>query len=119
MPEVLVSGAEFHDFEKDPYLVGVYNGEKSVREKDGTEPNQKAGDIMGYVFTTKKGEKTICPANFSVKQAIEKIGTNLPAIVEVTFLGKTALDGGKNFSRMRIQKLTQEEFDAIDSSNKF
>jgi len=104
--EVLISGAEFWDFEESPIFIGKYM-DKVIREKDGpnaaTNPNEKAGSVMGFKFEDEFGQEHIIGNSNSIQKALEKIGYNKNVILYIEFEGKTTLASGKPFNRFHIQ----------------
>lgn len=95
----LVSGAAFHDFEASPEFTGTYLT-PVVREKDGDE-NQKAGDVMGYLFADENGEETIIGNSHQVGKAIEQVKKG--DLLYFQFLGKTQNSKGQQVNRFRVE----------------
>ena len=102
--KTIVSGAEFYDFEKNPVFVGKYLRDV-VREKDGknaaTNPNEKAGSVMGYLFQAETGDETIIGNSFSIQKALQD-PKNREVTLWIEFEGKTEIKG-KPFNRFHIQ----------------
>jgi hypothetical protein len=107
--EVLVSGAEFLEFKNvGEVFTGYYTGRQSIRQKDGKEENQKAGDVMGYYFVTSDGTEVIIGNSFNVKTAMEK-GVKEGDVLYIEFLGQEDLGGGKKVNKLHIARLTADE----------
>lgn len=101
--ETIVSGAAFWDFEKEPVFVGTYI-RNVIREKDGknaaTNPNEKAGTVMGFLFRGEDGGEHIIGNSYSIQKALvnEKY-RSVPLWIE--FEGKDP--GPPPFNRFHIQ----------------
>lgn len=121
MAEIIVSGAKFWKFEEHPVFVGVYSGGTVIAEKDDEEQNRKKGDVMGYPVVTKLHPEgvAILPSNHAIEDAIAKLaekgkGTSeSPLYLFVKFLGKEAIEGGRNFSRFKIASLSKDEYEGF------
>lgn len=104
--ESLISGADFWDFEQEPVFEGAYVKEV-IREKDGpdaaTDPNQKAGSIMGYLFVTDDGDEAIIGNSHSVAKAISKCAPK--DYLRFQYLGKGQTASNKPFNRFKIDLL--------------
>lgn len=98
---VLVSGAGFHDFESQPYFVGVFTGQDVKAEKD--DGDRKAGDIMGFVFATEDGEEVLIGASYSIVKAVSQVkaGDKL----EIHWKGLKEGKGGRTFNQYSIAVL--------------
>jgi hypothetical protein len=99
----LISGAEFHDFDKEPNFVGTYMGTEAVREKDSADGSHKAGDVMGYNFLNADGEPVIIGNSHSIAKAIGMIKQG--DTLDITFLGKGENSSGKPFNKFSIDKI--------------
>lgn len=100
--ETIVSGAEFWDFEKNAQFDGIYLS-NSMREQDSlTNPDQKAGDIMGYVCEDDKGEQHIIGNSYAIEKGIDaiKVGDK----IRVTFLGKSLNSKNQPVNRFKFQR---------------
>lgn len=101
--ETLISGAEFHNFDEEPIFEGAFQ-HAVIREKDGpnaaTDPNEKAGSVMGYLFVDDSGMETIIGNSHSVAKAIGKVGKG--DILRFQFLGKGQTASNKPFNRFKI-----------------
>lgn len=95
----LISGAEFHDFDEEPVFAGIYH-KPVIREKDGPNveknPNEKAGTVMGYQFTTlldfntdkeRQGYDAIVGNSEQIKRGLEQAKDG--DIYRIEFKGKT------------------------------
>lgn len=104
--ETLVSGAEFWKFEENAVFIGNYV-KNVVRDKDGknaaTNPNEKAGSIMGYMFADEFGQEHIIGNSHSIQKALEQIKFDKTVTLYIEFEGKTTVNG-KPFNRFHIQK---------------
>lgn len=99
-PRTLTSGASFHDFESEPEIEGVYK-EPVIAEKDNEQRQQKAGDVIGYLFENEESE-FIVGNSHSVKKAIEQVEPG--AKLSIKFLGKGE-SNGKPFNKFKIDLL--------------
>lgn len=114
----LVSGADFHDFNEEPVFVGRYRG-PVIREKDGpnvaTNPNEKAGTVMGYKFTElldfdlpteKEGHDSIVGNSDQIKRGLEKAKDG--EIYKIEFLGKTENSKKQPVNRFRVDLIEEQ-----------
>lgn len=99
--KTLVSGASYHDFQKVPVYIGQYRRDV-IREKDGQGPNEKKGDVIGFVFEDEFGGETIISNSYSIKKALETIGYPHDVTLWIEFQGKTMVKG-KPFNRFHVQ----------------
>lgn len=101
--KILVSGAEYYDFEKDgnPF-VGFYSGREAKREKDEVNGPGKAGDIIGYFFSTEDGGETIIGNSYSIKKALSDPDVKPGSKISIQFLGKGETAGGKPVNRFEV-----------------
>jgi len=113
--EVLVSGADFWDFEEYPVFTGKFIRDV-IRETDGknaaTNPNEKAGSTMGFLFShvdlstgEETGEETIIGNSFSIEKALKDPKAK-SSVLWIEFLGKKdAKDtaNGRPFNQFHIQ----------------
>lgn len=98
----LVSGAEFHDFAKNPVFVGTL-GAPVIREKDGVD-NQKAGDVMGYNFTDAvTGEVVIIGSSHAITKAVGMVVEGYTLRIE--FKGQTQNAKGQKVNIYKIDQL--------------
>lgn len=103
--ETLVSGAEFHKFDTDPVYVGTFTGQTSRREKDGASENQKAGDLMGYVFENETdGELSIIGSSNQIVKAMNDGNVKEGDKLRIEFLGSTTNKAGQKVNRFKIQR---------------
>lgn len=95
----LSSASEFHDFEKQPLIVGVF---KSVvlREQDSADGTQKTGTVLGYELEPETGESVIVGNSHMVEKAIVKSG--LGAVLGIRFLGKTTNSKNQPVNRFEV-----------------
>lgn len=100
----LVSGAEFHDFEKDSTVYAGFYGKPVLREKDGLNaeinPNERAGSVMGFLFKDENGVDTIIGNSHQVAKALEQAKEG--DFYRIEFLGKTQNAQGKPVNRFKI-----------------
>ncbi len=108
--KTIISGANFLKFVENQIVFGRV-GKVVKREKDGanvaTNPNEKAGSIMGYELIDKFGNVQIIGASATIKDTFEKLGEN--AIVKITFLGK-----GENAKKQPVNRFKIEQLDDAD-----
>jgi hypothetical protein len=105
---VLVSGAEFLEFKKEgETFIGQYTGRQSIREKDGKQADQKAGDVMGYYFVDKSGIEVIVGNSYAIKKAMVEVKKG--DVIYIEFLGQDDLGGGKTVNRLHIAVLEEDE----------
>lgn len=106
--EVIISGAEFHDFEAAPMVTGVFIKsvlrEQDLKEPDGSvkEGNAK-GDIMGFLFLDEETkEETIVGNSHQIKKGLElaKAGD----VFRVTFKGQTQNAKNQKVNIFRVEK---------------
>lgn len=109
--ENVISGAEFWDFDTDPIFAGEFTGKPAIREKDGknaeTNPNERAGSIMGFNFVDKNGEMFIIGNSHQIAKAIEdcgKKGYKHPRL-RIEFLGQSPNASGQKVNRYKIDLL--------------
>lgn len=113
----LISGAEFHNFEKVPVFIGKYSSDQ-MREKDGpdaeTNPDQKAGALMGYNFEDANGDLHLIGASALIKKAVSvcKIGDWL----KIEFTGKAKNAKGQQVNRFKID-VFESESEALEMVN--
>lgn len=114
----LISGAEFHDFKKDNAVFIGYYIRPVKREKDGVNvnnnPNEKAGTVMGYLFTElknfeteheEKGYDSIVGASEQITRAME--GAVEGDLYRFEFLGETTNSKNQPVNRFRIDKIEE------------
>lgn len=115
--KVLVSGAEFWTFAPETengdfdgvIFVGKYCG-SVVREKDGkdaaTNPNEKAGSIIGYDFEQEEtGLHFIIGNSHAIQKGLEKAEYSKEALFEIEFLGKGTTANNKPYNRFEVSIL--------------
>lgn len=100
----VITGAEFWEPAEGEIFEGTYM-ENVIRKKDGpkaaTEPNQKAGALMGYLFKADNGREEIVGNSQQVMEVMSncKFGD----YVRFTFLGKGETAAKQPFNRFRIE----------------
>lgn len=100
----VITGAEFWEPTEGEVFEGTYI-ENVIRKKDGpkaaTEPNQKAGALMGYLFKADNGREEIVGNSQQVMEVMSncKFGD----YVRFTFLGKGETAAKQPFNRFRIE----------------
>lgn len=109
--ETLTTGADFFKFsETNPVFCGKYV-RPVLREKDGknaaTNPNEKAGSIMGYLFVSADGGKEVIIGNSKAIEDVLKVEANKKRTLWIEWTGKTDLGGGKTFNRFHIQTVNE------------
>lgn len=117
------SGAKFIDWIVGMVFFGII-GPPVIREKDGanvaTNPNEKAGSIMGYEMTDKNGEVHIIGNSAVIKDAIGKIGEG--GIARIEFLGKGVNAKNQPVNRFKIDQLDDmaewHKLDPLDEDEK-
>lgn len=114
----LISGAEFYDFEEHGKIFAGSYHRPVIREKDGpnvaNNPNEKAGTIMGYLFTQfvdfdtpeeRAGQECIIGASEQITRAMEKAKEGDIYVFE--YLGKTQNSKGQPVNRFRIDMVEE------------
>ena len=67
---LIVSGAEFHQFDVENVFIGIPLGSKVIDDKDGR--------LMGYNFVDKEtGEIVIIGASYSITKSLEKTSIDI------------------------------------------
>ncbi len=102
--EKIVSGAEFHDFEKTARVIGIL-GEPVIREKDGKGDNQKIGDVMGYCVTLSDDSEVIVGNSASIEKVVTEGKIKKGEIILFEFLGKGKTADNQPFNRFKIGRL--------------
>lgn len=111
--ETLVSGATFWDFDVKPVFIGSFTGKEILREKDGknaaTNPNEKAGSVMGFEFKDVDGNVHLIGNSYSIakifagKEGQKHVGKKM----FIEFEGKDEQAGKPPFNRFHIQTVAQ------------
>ena len=104
--KALVTGATFHDFEKEPVIIGVL-GAAVKREKDGKGENQKAGTVMGYNFTKKNDDVIIVGNSYQITEAVKMVEEG--AILRIEFKGQTQNAKGQKVNMFKIDEVESPE----------
>lgn len=99
----LISGADFKEFGEGEIYEGTFLRE-TIREKDGpnvaSNPNEKAGTVMGYLFRNDSGKEEIIGASHQITEVMKKASQG--DYFRFTFLGKTENAKGQPVNRFRI-----------------
>jgi hypothetical protein len=103
---VIVSGAEYWDFDENTTFIGTWTGREMKREKDGKEDNQKKGDVIGFYFVDENGQEWVISNSHQIKKAVEQVeeGDKL----EIIFKGKTENASGKPVNRYEISVIEED-----------
>lgn len=104
----IISAADFKKFEVGESYSGKFL-KPVLREKDGNEPNQKAGDIIGFLFEDINGDETIIPAAERIIKALTAEGQGIGNFYKITFEGKIQMKNGKFFNRYDVQQYDDEK----------
>jgi hypothetical protein len=98
---VLISGANYHDFEQEPIFEGQFI--KNVE-------SEKDGKLLGFLFVSQDGEEKIVSSSYAVFKAIQKsveLGIDKPYLI-IEFKGKEIIKKtGLPFNRFNIQLLQE------------
>lgn len=112
--ETIVSGATFWDFDKKPVFMGTFTGKEILREKDGknaaTNPNEKAGSVMGYEFKDVDGNIHLLGASYSITKVFGGAEGKKRAgvVMYIEFEGQEPAANGKPaFNRFHIQTVAE------------
>lgn len=106
----LSSASEFHDFEKNPILVGTFTN-PVLRDEDSSDGFHKKGELMGYEFELEDGTCTIVGNSYMINKAIEKTGVG--HVLGIKFLGKTT-----NSKNQPVNRFEVIEFDGENHEGK-
>jgi len=111
-----LTSATFKEFTKDDNIFIGKFVEKFLRKEDSkTEPDKKAGDLMGYKFVDESGNEEIVGSSSTVKQVMEP-ETGEPvkagAVIGFEFLGKGITSKKRPFNKFNIY-----EFNSFEEAN--
>ena len=104
----IISGAEFFDFETNPTFSGRFES-VVIREKDSPDGQQKAGSIMGYLFTDINGDQHIIGASHQIEKALTAEHEGTGTYYLITFLGKGETAAGKPFNKFKVDAYDNEK----------
>jgi hypothetical protein len=112
----LISGAEFWKFsdeyddkgtkvvDADGAIFEGYFKAEQKREKDGKGADQKAGSVIGYVFSQAgTDEQYLIGKSHSIEKALTSAGFPKDKLFKFEFLGKGTNSSGQPFNRFEIQ----------------
>lgn len=99
--KVIISGAQYWDFDTNPQFEGMYRGQV-IREED-----QK---VIGFNFEDMAGDLHIISNSHSIEKSLHtphkdgELYEDPEAVLRILFLGKTEING-KPFNRFKISLL--------------
>lgn len=103
----VVSGADFHNFEEEPYFEGFYL-KPVVREQDSADGDHKKGDLMGYLFAdADTGEEVIIGNSHQIEKTLRTPykGTEIKdledCIICIRYLGKGVNSKKQPFNKFK------------------
>jgi hypothetical protein len=114
-----LTSATFKEFTKDdPIFIGKFVENFLRREDSKTEPDKKAGDLMGYKFTDEDGNEEIIGSSSTVKQVMQpddkdKEPVKAGEIIGFEFLGKGITSKKRPFNKFNIYL-----FDSFEEAKK-
>jgi hypothetical protein len=97
--KVLVSGAEYWDFNQEPRFTGYFVS-NHMDDK---------GKLIGFDFLDEQQEKWIISNSHSIDKALELTGYDSETLVEIIFKGKIIVKStGKPFNKFEVAVLEEE-----------
>lgn len=100
--KTVVSGAAYHDFEKEPVYQGHFV-KLFKAPKDIPKNQKKKGDTIGFEFVDEKGKISIISNSYSINKALEEDEFSTETMWWIEFMGKETA-GGKPFNRFYVAK---------------
>lgn len=100
-----LTNANFHDFNAHPLFIGMYTGNRLIRqENDAKDKTKKKGDLMGYEFNDENGMPVLVGASSAIEAIMdnEKIKVQKDTIMSFEFQGKGVTKNNKPFNRFRV-----------------
>jgi hypothetical protein len=94
----LISGAVYHEFDKDPIFIGTYQREHYSAD----------GNLIGYDFVNQDGEEVIISNSVAITKALDievngAMVRDLGKPIEITFMGQVTIkSSGKPYNRFSI-----------------
>lgn len=104
----LSSASEFHDFEKEPLVIGTFTN-PIFRDEDSPDGTQKKGDLLGYELELENGTSEIVGNSYMIKKSLEKTGVG--HVVGIKFLGKTTNSKNQPVNRFEVIEFDGEGYD--------
>lgn len=107
-PLLLVSAADYWDFEQHPEFTGLYTGDHHSSE-EGEE-----GTIIGFNFIDKEGQDWLITNSYSIQKALDMDYNGKPAKnhglpFRITFKSKVKIADGKYFNKFRVELMVPEK----------
>lgn len=99
--ETIVSSASFWKFDKEPQFTGTFV-RPMLREQDSPDGQQKAGDIMAYVFVDEHGEEHLIGASYAIEKGLKECSAG--DILRITFMGKTQNSKKQQVNKFVVQR---------------